>query len=187
VGDQAQEGEDFLLERLNEAASGDAAVRQLRRRYDLLRHDYEQLLDRLGELEDRLSEAATQARPALASSPVSQSIAEAITSPLLRLRDDYLTAVAGIQGVVSGLENLAAGFKGQHSVAGTPAPAPASDAEAPEVPIHKMQIDVRGSGFGELLDFQERLSHLDGVSRVSISAIDNDRATLVVELERPNG
>lgn len=191
MGDQAQEGEDFLLERLNEAASGDAAVRQLRRRYDLLRHDYEQLLDRLGELEERLTEAAAPGRPALASSPVAQSIAEAITSPLLRLRDDYLTAVAGIQGVVSGLETLASGFKGQHSLAGTPAAAPAStpapDADAPEVPIQKLQIDVRGSGFGELLDFQERLSHLAGVSRVSISAIDNDRATLVVELERPNG
>jgi hypothetical protein len=192
VGDQAQEGEDFLLDRLNEAASGDAAVRQLRRRYDLLRHDYEQLLDRLGELEDRLTEAATHARPEVPSTPVAQSIAEAIASPLLRLRDDYQSAVAGIQGVVSGLETLAAGFKGQHSVAGTPAaaPAPAPDAEAPEVPdvpIQKMQIDVRGSGFGELLDFQERLSHLAGVSRVSISAIDNDRATLVVELERPTG
>ena len=64
MSEQGQGPEDFLLERLNEAASGDAAVRQLRRRYDLLRHDYEQLLDRLGELEDRLNEAATQtARP----------------------------------------------------------------------------------------------------------------------------
>jgi hypothetical protein len=42
---------------------------------------------------------------------------------------------------------------------------------------------VKGSGFGELLDFQERISNLTGVSRVSISAIDNERATLVVELE----
>jgi hypothetical protein len=50
--------------------------------------------------------------------------------------------------------------------------------------MHKMQVDVKGSGFGALLDFQERLSSLSGVSRVSISAIDNERATLVVELEQ---
>ncbi|MBK9343538.1 MAG: hypothetical protein IPN07_11005 [Dehalococcoidia bacterium] len=37
MSEQGQGPEDFLLERLNEAASGDAAVRQLRRRYDLLR------------------------------------------------------------------------------------------------------------------------------------------------------
>lgn len=191
MSEQGQGPEDFLLERLNEAASGDAAVRQLRRRYDLLRHDYEQLLDRLGELEDRLNEAATQAaRPPAAPSPVSESIAEAIAAPLLRLRDDYLTAVSGIQSVVSGLEGLASGFKGQHRapVAAAPPQTPQPE-EAPAAPpsvstrSHKMQVDVKGSGFGELLDFQERLSNLTGVSRVSISAIDNERATLVVELE----
>jgi hypothetical protein len=191
VSEQGQGPEDFLLERLNEAASGDAAVRQLRRRYDLLRHDYEQLLDRLGELEDRLNEAATQAtRPPAAPSPVSESIAEAIAAPLLRLRDDYLTAVSGIQSVVSGLEGLASGFKGQHRAPVTAAPPAAPQPEeAPAAPppvsprSHKMQVDVKGSGFGELLDFQERISNLTGVSRVSISAIDNERATLVVELE----
>lgn len=191
MSEQGQGPEDFLLERLNEAASGDAAVRQLRRRYDLLRHDYEQLLDRLGELEDRLNEAATQAaRPPAAPSPVAESIAEAIAAPLLRLRDDYLTAVSGIQSVVSGLEGLASGFKGQHRAPVTAAPPQTPQPEeAPAAPpsvsarSHKMQVDVKGSGFGELLDFQERLSNLTGVSRVSISAIDNERATLVVELE----
>ena len=177
-----QEPEDFLLERLNEAASGDAAVRQLRRRYDLLRHDYEQLLDRLGELEDRLNEAAT---PPPTTSAVAESIAEAITAPLMRLRDDYLAAVAGIQSVVSGLEGLAHGFKGQHGARpGEAVPAPDAS-PAGEQRVHKMQVDVKGSGFGALLDFQERLSSLGGVSRVSISAIDNERATLVVELEQP--
>ncbi|MEP6871150.1 MAG: hypothetical protein ABI939_04790, partial [Anaerolineaceae bacterium] len=48
----------------------------------------------------------------------------------------------------------------------------------------RVHVDVRGQGFGELLDFQERLSSLDGVARVSINAIDTERATLVVELER---
>jgi hypothetical protein len=183
LGDQGNEPEDFLLERLNEAASGDTAVRQLRRRYDLLRHDYESLLDRLGELEDRLNDAASAPAPA-AHSTIAESIAEAISAPLLRLRDDYLAAMAGIQGVVSGLEGLASGFKGQHSARGTTATPPSED--RPER-VEKVHVDVQGSGFGELLDFQERLSQVSGVSRVTISAIDNERATLVVELEHPPG
>ena len=177
MGDQGQE--DFLLERLNEAASGDAGVRQLRRRYDLLRTDYEQLLDRLGELEDRLNSA----KPAAAPSAVAESIADAITAPLIRLRDDYLAAVARIQSVVTGLDGLAHGFKGQHAArAGAEPPPEPSPAAEPRV--QKMQVDVKGSGFGALLDFQERMSSIPGVSRVSISAIDNERATLVVELEQ---
>jgi len=187
VNDQGNGPEDFLLERLNEAASGDAAVRALRRRYDMLRNDYEHLLDRLGELEERLN--ATPAQPAASSAPVSASIAEAIAAPLLRLRDEYLAAAGSIQTVVGGLEGLAAGFKGQHSgtsqSSAQPAALPDAQPGAPAEPrLQKAQIDVKGSGFGELLDFQERLSQLNGVSRVSISAIDNERATLVVELER---
>jgi hypothetical protein len=181
LGDQGNEPEDFLLERLNEAASGDTAVRQLRRRYDLLRHDYESMLDRLGELEDRLNDAATAPQSAVPLSSVAESIAEAISAPLLRLREEYLAAVAGIQGVVSGLEGLASGFKGQHSAAG----APARPEEESQRRVEKVHVDVQGSGFGELLDFQERLSQVSGVSRVTISAIDNERATLVVELDRP--
>lgn len=193
MSDQGNSPEDFLRERLNEAASGDAAVRALRRRYDILRNDYENLLDRLGDLEDRLK-AAPPAVPASAESdrgPVASSIAEAIAAPLLRLRDEYLAAAGSIQTVVGGLEGLAAGFKGQHAAprvsetnsgpvqVTTP---PAVSDPAPR--LQKTQIEVTGSGFGELLDFQERLSQIPGVSRVSISAIDNERATLVVELER---
>lgn len=192
MSDQGNGPEDFLLERLNEAASGDAAVRALRRRYDMLRNDYEGLLDRLGELEERLADS----RPSMtgveqAPAGVSTSIAEAITAPLLRLRDEYLAAAGSIQTVVGGLEGLAAGFKGQHKPAPVPPPPVASDAGEPapdsEPRTRKTQIEVKGSGFGELLDFQERLSQVPGVSRVSISAIDNERATLVVELEHRGG
>ncbi|MGE3075574.1 MAG: hypothetical protein AB7N24_17805 [Dehalococcoidia bacterium] len=188
--DEGHDSEDFLLGRLNEAASGDTALRQLRRRYDLLRHDYEELLDRLGELETRLDES--QKAQSTSPSAISVTIAEAIAAPLLRLRDDYLAAVTGLQGVVTGLEGLASGFKGQHApprpaeARATPAPGTPQPEQTTESrgPIRKMQVDVKGSGFGELLDFQERLSEMNGVSRVSISAIDSDRATLVVELEQ---
>jgi hypothetical protein len=177
VGEHDGEPEDVILERLQEAASGDATVRQLRRRYDLLRQDYERLLDRLGELEDRLADA-TRAR-AGPPGTVSGALAEALAAPLLQLRQDYLAAAAGIAQVVAGLEGLAGGLKAQHSARNVPAEPPKEPAEARG---HRVQVDVRGTGFGELLDFQERLSQLEGVARVSINAIDNERATLIVDL-----
>ena len=193
------EGDDLILARLRESAAGDPAVRQLRRRYDLLRGDYEGLLDRLGELEDRLDAqtlASRTAQPAPGDSPaLSAQLSDVLTAPLLKLRDDYVAAAARITSLVSGLESLAQGsFKGQRSVPEAPAPTPpeeqASPAAAPQeagdhpaARSQRLRVDVRGPGFGELLDFQERLSTLEGVSRVSINAIDTERATLVVELE----
>ena len=190
--DESQ-GDDLILERLRESASGDAAVRQLRRRYDSLRSDYEQLLDRLGELEERLNAeppATSTPPPPIAPLAVSASLADMILAPLLKLRDDYVAAVSGINSVVSGLESLAAGaFKGQHggeSAAQPAAPQPAATHHVDEAVSQRprrVQVDVRGRGFGELLDFQERLTSLEGVARVSINAIDTERATLVVELD----
>jgi hypothetical protein len=180
VGEHDSEPEDVILERLQEAASGDATVRQLRRRYDLLRQDYERLLDRLAELEDRLAEA-TRAR-AGSSPSVAGALSEAIAAPLLQLRQEYLAAAASIAQVVAGLEGLAGGLKGQKSARPPAEPPPAGQADS-EPRGRRLQVDVRGKGFGELLDFQERLANLEGVARVSINAIDNERATLIVELE----
>lgn len=180
MGEHDSEPEDVILERLQEAASGDATVRQLRRRYDLLRQDYERLLDRLAELEDRLAEA-TRAR-AGSSPSVAGALSEAIAAPLLQLRQEYLAAAASIAQVVAGLEGLAGGLKGQKSARPPAEPPPAGQADS-ELRGRRLQVDVRGKGFGELLDFQERLANLEGVARVSINAIDNERATLIVELE----
>jgi hypothetical protein len=202
--------DDLLLERLQQSASGDAAVRQLRRRYDLLRRDYEHLIDRLGELEDRLTpppptgssatgslapEPEATAPPAPIEEPRSTVVQEGLVSPLLKLRDEYLSAVSGIQSIVSGLDGLAAAaFKAQHSppvAERRGSPASVEEAPLPSSPprtepqrqrTQRMQVEVKGAGFGELLDFQERLSELAGVARVSINAIDNERATLIVEL-----
>ena len=182
------DGDDALFERLKEAVAGDSSVRQLRRRYDALRQDYEQLIGRLAELEQRLDEEERAAPPSRPLAPPSPSAAgepaeldEVIAAPLLRLRDQYLATVTNLQTIVAGLESLAAGaFKGQHAVAPETEPA-SSPQRVPQRP-REMRIDVKGKDFGELLDFQERLSALDGVARVSINAIDNERATLVVEL-----
>ncbi len=180
MGEHDGEPEDVILERLREAASGDATVRQLRRRYDLLRQDYERLLDRLGDLEERLAEAT---RVGAARQPaVAGALADALAAPLLQLRQEYLAAAAGIAQVVAGLEGLAGGLKGQHGPRKAAEEAGRAESEAGQRQ-QRVQVEVRGSGFGELLDFQERLMHLPGVARVSINAIDNERATLVVELE----
>ena len=200
-GPPTEEQPDPLLERLRESASGDTAVRQLRRRYDILRQDYEALIDRLVELEERIADdairreaetvEATSAAPAPPHPVEPMTVAESLLAPLLRLRDEYLIASTGIQGIISGLDSLASSafhrrFTGNSGdaetapgAAASPRPAAANGDPPP------FQVDVRGQGFGELLDFQERLAHLPGVARVSISAIDNERATLVVELDEP--
>ena len=189
------EGDELLLGRLREATGGDAGVRQLRRRYDALRADYEQLLDRLGEIEDRLAAPRPQPPPrrAVLAEPEA-GIVEALAAPLIRLRDEYAAAANRIQEIVTGLERIAAGtLKGQHGAEPARAPAtaggsgaePQPDAGNPPTPgrPRRVHVDVKGRGFGELLDFQERLSSVAGVARVTINAIDGERATLIVELE----
>jgi hypothetical protein len=204
-----------VLEHLRESGGSDATMRQLRRRYDLLREDYEALIDRLGELEDRLA-----ARGISTSSEEPRTLLESMAAPLVRLRDEYHDAAAAIQRIIEGLEGLARGtMKGQRTsrpaapaepppasqeeASGPPSPAPAAAPETPAPepepeplapgvartpvvprprPAERVQVDVKGTGFGDLLDFQEQLSQLPGVARVSINAIDNERATLIVEL-----
>jgi hypothetical protein len=202
-----QQGDELLLGRLQEAAGGEVALRQLRRRYDALRQDYESLLDRLSDIEARIADgpspSAADAAPPVPSSPTLPELEHAIRGPLLRLRDDYAAAVARIQRIIAGLEALAASAgNGPHDamrrpneVAPESAP-PASPPPQPDVAVAqasgaddtprptKVGVEVYGKGFGELLDFQEKLSSVPGVSRVSINAIDAGRATLVVELHR---
>lgn len=197
MSNEDSDGGDLLLERLKQSAAADPAVRQLRRRYDLLRHDYEALIDRLGDLEDRLAgpggpvpeSSPVQPARAPASAPSGRTgdigegtVQEGLVAPLLKLRDDYLAAAGGIQAIISGLDSLAAAaFKGQR-----PAPTSSQEpqpAERPNLKPGRVHVEVKGGGFGDLLDFQERLAALPGVARVSINAIDNERASLIVELE----
>jgi hypothetical protein len=199
-----QDSAEYLLERLKDAVTGDAAQRALRRRYDALRADYEALLSRISDLEARLDERQRAAEPPggrqaagagapwpepraplhpLGPAPAEEgqgSVREGLVGPLLRLRDEYLEAMGGIEAIVQGLDGLAAAsFKGQRSSDPTaPRPAPVHE----PVAERHLQVEVKGSDFGELLQFQERISNIPGVNRVSIKAIDNERATLVVEL-----
>ena len=174
--DSFETEEDALLRRLREGASGDAAARQLRRRYDQLRLDYESLLERLGDLEARIAEPVGQAPAPIAAQ--TESLSSSILGPLLTLRDQYVETLGGLQALVSGIEGLAAGaFKGQRGPASQPAPESTTD-----VP-RSYEVGARASSFPALLAFEEKLAAVPGVGRVSIHAIDSDRATFIVELD----
>lgn len=183
--------DDLVRERLREATSGDATVRQLRRRYDSLRHDYEQLLDRLADLEERLGEPGRPpAHPAVANpgNPLTD-VQALLFAPLLSLRESYAAAGIRIDAIVAAIDQITASAPSVSTLsepemaASEPPSSPESQPTRSNRPT-KIHLDVRGRGFGDLLDFQERLSAVAGVSRVSINAIDADRATLIVELEQ---
>lgn len=161
--------EEFLRERLRETASGEAALRQLRRRYDLLRQEYDRVLDRLAALERKVARAVREDQPP-------QRLADALFEPLRRLRAEYEEAAPLLDAILRGLERLAS------EVASRPTPAQRPAVGAPEREPVRLQLEVRGGDFGQILDFQERIAAMEGVARVSISAIDHERATLVVEL-----
>jgi len=186
---QHDEGEHLLLERLRETTAGESSVRQLRRRYDLLRRDYEVLLDRLAELEERLAttgptrEAAPppQPPPPPAAPARAAHLREQLLAPLLQVREEYADLLTTLQSIVSGLDRMVqGGMKGQRGSAESMGLArPGEEVR----PLRQVDVEVRGGGFGALLDFQERLSGLPGVARVSIHSIDNEHATFSVELE----
>ena len=164
-----------------------------RERYELLRLEHEAILRRMAELEVDQSGRFSGSRFAPqrggyeVPNPDYPSLAEAVVAPLLGLRDEYLAAVTKIDNVVGGLEGLAAGAFREPRPVRTPAPPPEPSSnptqQAARQKPNRMQIDVRAKGFGELLDFQERLSEMKGVVSVSVNAIDSERATLTVELQ----
>jgi len=180
--------------RMKEPAEGDPSMRRLRRRYDQLREDYEELLDRLADLEERIAErdAAVMSSQSLEQSlslPIDAPggvLAELIphlVAPLARLREEYEATLGGLQTIVEGLNSLAAGaMKGQRGggavATAEPGLAPGRETGRPR----QLQVEVKGKGFGELLDFQERITSIEGVARVSIHGIDSERATFIVEL-----
>lgn len=166
--------DDALLGRLQDSASADPSAKQFRRRYDDLREDYEQLLDRVTFVESKLSQAPSE--PA----NTAETLSEAITAPIRNLRDEYRLALDDLQEIVHGLDRLANGvLKGQRSPAGETPPPVTVEAD-PDTGVRTVRLEVKG---GDMLAFQERLAVMPGVRKASISAIDAERATLVVELD----
>ena len=151
-----------------------APLAQLRRRYDELRADYESLLGRLRELES----AAVQPEPARAPVAPRYGLVEGLLAPLEQLQAEYHEALASLQGLVDGLGTmLGARLKGQRL--GEPVRPSFVDEQA-------VQVDVRGRGAPMLLAFRDRLAALPGVAAVNIHAADQERATLIVELQSPS-
>lgn len=160
-----------------------------RERYEQLRRDHESTVRKLADVEaaDQAtrfsgSRFAPQRVGYSQSHADYQSVAEAVVSPLLRLRDEYLGAVGKIDAVVGGLEGLAASAFHETRTAPSIPPLDQPPTTQRSKP-NRVQVDVRARGFGELLDFQERLSDMKGVASVSVNAIDSERATLTVELD----
>ncbi len=167
--------DDALLERLQKSASTDPSSKQFRRRYDDLREDYELLLDRVALVEGQLREAPPEAA---ATGP---ALTEALTAPIRNLRHEYQIALSDLQVIVRGLDRLAHGvLKGQHETGSASSSPPVIVEADEETGLRTVRVELKG---GDILAFQEQLSTMDGVRSASISAIDAESATLIVELE----
>lgn len=46
----------------------------------------------------------------------------------------------------------------------------------------RFEVDLQADYWGQILDFEARLAGIEGVEHISIVAIDNERARLVVDL-----
>lgn len=100
-----------------------------------------------------------------------------LLAPLLQLRDEYAEVLESIQAIVGGLNAVVQGaMKGQRG-------SNASTRPGASTAVRDVEVEVRSTSFGNLLDFQERLAAMPGVARVSIHGIDSEQATFVIELE----
>jgi hypothetical protein len=173
-------------------ASGDTALRQMRRRYEALRHDYEELIDRLSEVEQRLLDEQRASAAQRSEKPGSLRVQsrDFLLAPLGQLRDDYLMIADELITIANSLNDMTArAMKGQRASSAAAGVAPQSPTQPTPQPQHmasgepqRVNLHVQASGLGQLLDFQEQLSRLTGVERVSISQVNEDRAVLTVEL-----
>ena len=168
-------GDPRLLERLEEGVSRGAALRQLSHRYSLLHADYERLLGRLEELEGQISAPA----PTSAGERDTR-LTEGIATPLLEMGSQYADAAAGMLRIVEGLQTLAGGGEPRAT-----APGGEPGGKAGSARWRGLEVEVTTPAFDELVDFQERLMGTAGVQRVSIRGIEDNVATLLVELREP--
>ncbi|MCC6386149.1 MAG: hypothetical protein IT302_02065 [Dehalococcoidia bacterium] len=162
-----EQDRESLLGRLHEATSAEAALRQLRRRYEQLQLEYDSLASRLSGLESAAGVSALG---------TGSSLAEALREPLRRMLDEYTIARAQADAIIEGLRGLAL-VESETSAAPEPAAQPVASSGTSRVSVR-----VGGNDLGALLDFQERLSDLPGVARVSIETAGSGASSLMVEL-----
>lgn len=163
------------------SGSGGESLQSLRERYDELRGEYEALLSRIEEAEA----TARLQRPSTAT--FRSEVGRLAEAPLLTLKAEYESTADDLLGLARSVDALISrSMKGQHGAApardgGTQQHSPPQSA-APGERV-RVDVEVRGSSLGELLDFQEQMSKLPGVRRVSMSEVHPDRARLLVELD----
>jgi hypothetical protein len=105
-------------------------------------------------------------------------LSRALSEPLVQLRDSYLAAAAQIARTLEGLNALIARL-GAAEIDEAPGSQPEPRRE------RTVRMEVRGGDIAGIMDFQEHLAGIDEVSRVSVIGLEGDRATLIVELARP--
>ena len=162
-----EQDRESLLGRLQEATSAEAPLRQLRRRYEQLQMEYDSLASRLSGLESAAGVSALGS---------GSSLADVLREPLRRMLDEYTAARAQADAIIEGLRGLAL-IEGAPSAPSEPAAPSATGAGA-----SRLSVRVGGNDMGALLDFQERLSGLPGVARVSIETAASGASSLMVEL-----
>ena len=194
------------------ARAGDPELRQLRRRYEALRDDYEDLVERLADVEAQLrrppqEETRSPDPSAPAEGSLREQVRHVVSMPWFQLRDEYAQTADDLQTIIRDMDELAGrAFKGQHG----PRHTSEHDHEEQERRPHPLrhsqehegdhgfasrgprrarmvEVQVHSLNLGALLDFQERLSNLPEVARVSMSQVNEDRAMLIVELEEDGG
>lgn len=184
-----------------------AAFEQLQRRYEALRDDYDSLLERLaaGEAQGGPVQSPTPGRLQGQPGNIRAEVRRVVAAPWYQLQQEYAATIRDLERLVADMDAFAArsfgALKGQRGPGTTSAAGPdpesrpgARNREEPE-PIARdevatrsprptpVQVQVHSPNLGALLDFQERLTQLDEVARVSMSQVNEDRAVLVVELE----
>lgn len=119
-------------------------------------------------------------------------LGRALREPLLELRDAYLAAADQVLTTLEGINELLA-LNGVEGPRAAPAAAPTGMQRPRTVPASReseprertVRMEIRGGDIARMIDFQERLGQIKEVSRVSVVGLEGDRATLIVELDKP--
>jgi hypothetical protein len=123
---------------------------------------------------------------------------QGLLAPVYRLRAEYREAIAAMERVAALLGQIE-GELGTGNRPQAPRPiepithpgtawAPAIVPQPPRGPAGATSPDPQSADFASLLEFQEQLSRLSGVTRVTVTHLTRESATLFVELDsRPRG
>ncbi len=106
------------------------------------------------------------------------SLAEAVQAPLLRLIEDYTSAIETMRRALAALGPLVAlADTGSAATLATP-----GAFQSPPVPISPVSVEVNGGDRQALIDFEDSLSQIAGVERVALKDFGDGHAAFAVTL-----